>query len=231
MSAMPEMQGVAASDAPLAPPSPEPTPGHGDLRFASLGGEPTSAAVDTRSERVESDRVLVYRAELHVAVYELGPAFEAGERIAKSVKGYLLERTDSSLVLRIPTERLEAVLGEFGALGVVTSRHVQAEDVTEKFRDLTLRLKNARAVRDRLEQLLMRAGKVEDALEVEKELARLSEEIERYEGQLTRLGELIRYSTVTLHLSPREVEQVSAGYNLPFRWLDRVSLGRLLEVN
>ena len=55
----------------------------------------------------------------------------------------------------------------------MTHRDIKAQDVTDEFVDLQARLKNAYAIRDRLTELLSKAA-VKEALEIEKELGRVT---------------------------------------------------------
>ena len=69
--------------------------------------------------------------------------------------------------------------------------------MTDEFVDIQARLKNAYAIRDRLSELLSRAP-VKEALDIEKELGRVTEEIERMEGKLKLLRDQIAFSTITV---------------------------------
>ena len=65
--------------------------------------------------------------------------------------------------------------------------------------DVTARVTNARRLEERLITLLStRTGKLDDVLHVERELARVREEIERYEGRLRYLGSRVATSTLTV---------------------------------
>jgi len=56
------------------------------------------------------------------------------------------------------------------ALGQIISKNIDAQDVTDEYTDLQLRLKNAEALRDRFAAILEKAANVKDTLEVEREL-------------------------------------------------------------
>jgi hypothetical protein len=74
--------------------------------------------------------------------------------------------------------------------------------VGEEYVDVTARVNNAHRLEDRLIALLAtRTGKLQDVLSVERELARVREEIERYEGRLRYLNSRVATSTlsVTVH--------------------------------
>jgi hypothetical protein len=71
--------------------------------------------------------------------------------------------------------------------------------VGEEFVDVTARVANARRLEQRLVTLLAtRTGKLEDVLAVERELARVREQIERYEGRLRYLSTRVETSTLTV---------------------------------
>jgi hypothetical protein len=178
-----------------------------------------------------SDRLLIYTANLSVRVTKQEEALRTCQDLAQKIGGYVLSMRGDHIQIRVPSGEFFEAIDDIQALGTVITHDVQAEDVSEQFHDLELRLKNARAVRDRLEQLLLKAVKISDALEIQTELASLSERIELMEGQLRRMGELVRYSTINASFQQREVEQhLEAHLTLPFTWLDQLSLQQLMEV-
>jgi hypothetical protein len=174
--------------------------------------------------------LLIYTAELHLAVFEAGKAIAGVEALAKKLGGYLVRRSDTSIVVRVPAEKFESALAGVAGLGDELSRNVQAEDITEAFRDLEVRLQNLEAVRRRFEELLARASNVEEALAVERQLERVTGEMERIKGRLKLFRELLSFSTVTVHLQPRAVDRVESDFELPFPWLRELGLGRLLSL-
>jgi hypothetical protein len=107
---------------------------------------------------------------------------------------------------------------------------VNVRDVTEQYADLEIRLKNAEAVRQRLEALLAKAGKVEDALAVERELERITQAIEQMKGRLRLLSELVAFSTITANFQARPRDQVGSETRLPFPWLGELGLVPLLNL-
>ena len=80
--------------------------------------------------------------------------------------------------------------------------NTSVEDVGEEFVDINARVANAKRLEERLVNLLAtRTGKLEDVLAVERELARVREEIERSEGRIRYLKTRAAISTlsVTVH--------------------------------
>lgn len=144
-------------------------------------------------------------------VDSLEVAIAAVERVARSLGGWVgnsslsagSERVRSAtLELKIPAPRYDDALRGLDPVGRVESVSSTAEDVGEEFVDLSARIANARRLEERLVTLLAtRTGKLEDALAVERELARVREEIERQEGRLRYLRARTATSTlvVTVH--------------------------------
>jgi hypothetical protein len=106
-----------------------------------------------------------------------------------------------SATLRVPAQQLEATLAELRRLGHVEQESQDNSDVTEQYVDLDARLKNARATEQRLTDLLAaRTGKLEDVLDVERELARVRGDVESMDAQRTALLHRVDYATVHLEL-------------------------------
>jgi len=130
--------------------------------------------------------------------------------LASRVGGYVANTTmqtgrgqlrGATLEVKIPADRFEDGLGGLSALGKLESVNVNAEDVGEEFTDVTARMTNARRLETRLIELLAtRTGKLKDVLDVERELARVREEIDRYEGRLRYLRAHAVLSTLTIYV-------------------------------
>ena len=176
--------------------------------------------------------LLIYTAEIYLAVYEVAPTQKAVIQHARELGGYLARQSDQEVVVRVPAHRFTDALERVEKLGDVLHRDVQAQDVSEEYRDLSIRLRNAEVVRARLEGLLEQAKNVEDALAVQRELAKVTETIETMKGRLRFLQDRIAFSTITVRFSPREREPVGAPdvYRLPFPWLDELGLHSLLNL-
>jgi hypothetical protein len=206
-----EEGGPAAAASPIAP--------------AARPGAPGRAADGARAP------LLVYTARLTLAVYEVVPGLRAVEAIARELGGFLSRQSGGEITIRVPAARFDEALGRAESLGDVLHRQVAADDVTQEHQDLGIRIRNARATRDRLEALLARAAKVDEAIAIERELARVARELESLEGRLKFLADRIAFSTITVVFSARRTEAVSQDrVRLPFPWLGELGLGRLLDL-
>ncbi len=183
----------------------------------------------TMTEPAHDAQMLIYTAHVTMSVYQVAPALDAIEGIARAMGGYLESRNDTQIQIRIPRTRFDEALHKVEASGDVLHRDVSAQDVTDTYFDLEARLKNARAVRDRLQALLEKAA-VKEAIEIQKELERVTGEIEVLEGKLKLLSSKIAYSTIDVAFQPRASAAVQLAPRLPFTWLGELGLPKLMNL-
>lgn len=104
-----------------------------------------------------------------------------------------------TIVFKVLPKHLELVIGQIKALGDLRSENSSAQDVTGQYVDTQARLDNWRVVRERLIKMLdERLAKVTDVLEVERELARVTGEIEAMESRLKVLAQTTSFATVSV---------------------------------
>lgn len=175
--------------------------------------------------------LLIYTAQITMAVFEVNSALAQIEELGRELGGFLARRDDMSITIRVPVAAFDTAIRRIEKSGDMIHRNVTAQDVTEEFRDLEIRIRNARAVRDRLEQLLAKAAKVEESVVVERELERVTGEIERMEGRIKFLRDRAAFSTITVTYQPKAKEEISQSpFRLPVPWLDQLGLSRLLRL-
>lgn len=80
---------------------------------------------------------------------------------------------------------------------------VSSRDVTEEVTDIDARLKNLRDLRGRFREVLSKAEKIEDILNIERELARIQTEIDAIEGRRESLLGSVNESKIDLELNQK----------------------------
>ena len=158
----------------------------------------------------EAASMVIRTGVASVQVDSLEPAVALVRGLATRIGGYIANTTmqtgpgelrSASLEVKIPAARFEEALTALTPIGTLESVNVNAEDVGEEFTDVTARMANARRLESRLIDLLAaRTGKLKDVLDVEQALARVREEIERYEGRLRYLRAHADLSTLTINV-------------------------------
>ena len=106
-----------------------------------------------------------------------------------------------NLVVRVPALQFDQVMEEIrGVAKRVVQEKRTGQDVTEEFIDLEARMKNQKALEGQFLEIMKRAGKVEDALDVQTHLADVRTEIEKLEGRKRFLQNQASLSTITVTL-------------------------------
>ena len=165
------------------------------FRPASL--DPASRLIiRTGRASIEVDSLESSMAELRRTIQRLG-----GFVADASVQSGRNQIRSATLELKVPASRFDELTGLLEPLGRLQYVNVGAEDVSEEFVDLTARVANGRRLEERLVELLRtRTGKLQDVLTVERELARVREEIERMEGRMRFLKTSAQLSTLSVNL-------------------------------
>jgi hypothetical protein len=142
------------------------------------------------------------------------------------------QQSDDRIVVRVPAPHFRAFIETVEGTGDVLHRQIDAQDVGEEFRDVEIRIRNLEAVRDRIAELLERGLSVEQVLVVERELERVTSELERMRGRQRYLADRIAYSTITVLFQPAPREEIDQPdiFQLPFSWLDSLGLSNLLNL-
>lgn len=236
----------AAPPPPPPPAPPKPATSSTDKKIANVeierasnttpagaSGNPSGAhstAADTVVTPHKSD-FLIYTAQMTMAVYQVGPGLEAVEQIAKDLGGYLSVRNDTSITIRVPRGSFDEAIRRIGLTGDVVHKEISAEDITDKYVDMESRLRNAKAMRDRLQDLLQRAA-VKEAIEIQAQLGKVTEEIEVLEGQLKLMRDKIAYSSIAVNFAARGSGALrDMPLRLPFPWLQELGLPRLMSLH
>jgi hypothetical protein len=174
---------------------------------------PKQARVD-----VTQTRQMVYDGVIALLVDSISEKMDRTREIVEAADGYMQSIQNGVIVFKIPAAAFEDALRNIEALGEVSYKNIVGEDITDKMRDLGIRLKNAEQIRDRLAALLERAEKVEDALKIERELGRVTESIELLKGTLRVLENRIAFSTLTVKFNS-PLPQQTVKQKIPFPWV------------
>jgi Domain of unknown function (DUF4349) len=168
--------------------------------------------------------MVIRTAEVSVEVDSLETAVAQVRQLAAQFGGYVAntdvttgknQLRNARLEVKIPAGRFDESLSGLSPIGRLESVTVEAEDVGEQFVDVTARMENAHRLERRLIDLLAaRTGKLKDVLDVEQTLARVREEIERYEGRLRYLRAHTAMSTLGIYVHEPIPIVASAGHSV-----------------
>lgn len=186
---------------------------------------PVQTSRDASLSAAVAPSMIIRNGSATLEVDSLELAIAAVQQLATRYGGYVgnsslstaeYQWRSATIELKIPATRFDSALAGLQSIGKVESISSSAEDVGEEFVDISARVANARRLEERMVNLLAtRAGKLEEMLAVERELARVREEIERYTGRIRYLQSRISTSTLTVTVhEPAPLVRSSAGDNV-----------------
>ena len=99
---------------------------------------------------------------------------------------------------RIPAAAWEQILAGLRSLATVKGQEIGTEEVTGKVVDLGARIANLRATEAALQAIMAKATKIEDVLDVQRQLTDTRGQIEELAGQKAQLEDRAAYGSLTV---------------------------------
>lgn len=164
---------------------------------------------DAFSQRLtNSERKVIYEALLSILVNDIDKAVDDLNNKALIIGGYVAnssrnssdDHPSASVTYRIPQDNYLDFLVYARDLGEIENEYIDSKDVTEEFVDLEARLLSYRTHEERLLAMYELGQNIDELLALERELARVRENIETIEGRLRYFEENIEMTLVTINL-------------------------------
>ncbi|MBA3692784.1 MAG: DUF4349 domain-containing protein [Acidobacteria bacterium] len=183
-------------------------------------------AEQTQIAPIAVERKIIRNADLQLEANAPEEAQQKITQIAESKGGFVVESTQSSsdvkattrdtvtMTVRVPSAKFDEALSEIRQTASrVIVESVKGQDVTEEFIDIEARLKTQKALEAQFLEIMKRSNSVEDALNVQTEIAQVRGEIEKIEGRKRFLESQASLSTVKIKLqSPTAFSANSTGF-------------------
>jgi hypothetical protein len=167
-----------------------------------------------------ANRKLIRNATAELEIVSFDDAMQKITAFANEEHGYVATTNSQKqangklrgqVIVKILPENLDPFLQKLRGLGELKNQTLGTEDVTKAYFDTDARLKNAHVMEQRLIDMLnTKTGKVSDLLQVEKELGRVREEIEKMQGELKYWDSQVQFATVTISLAEKDMEEPAA---------------------
>jgi hypothetical protein len=173
-----------------------------------------------------TERKIIRNADLSLEANSPDESAAKITTIAESKGGFVIESQKQSsdtkttktdvvtMTVRVPAAKFNESLDEIRKTGNrIIVETVKGEDVTEQFIDMEARLKAKRALEEQFLEIMKRGNTVQDALNVQRELATVRGEIEQIEGKKRFLENQAAFSTLKIRLqSPAVFSTSSTGF-------------------
>ncbi len=174
------------------------------------------AADKSQTPVVPTDRKIIRNGDLTLELSDPADAQRKIARIAESLGGFVVtseskqsdndgqrSRLSVTVIVRVPSSQFDAAMEKI--LGVSSGTRILLEkrtgqDVTEEFIDVEARIRTKKALEAQFMEIMKRAQKISDALEVQSQLAGVRGEIEQLEGRRRFLENQASLSTITINL-------------------------------
>lgn len=170
----------------------------------------TDAPEDHLEAAVAAERKQIYHAEAELRVSDAEEALTRLTEAVKTAGGYVQETSQSGtresglqirVVLRVPADQFRSVVDLLPTVGEVRHRREWTQDVTEEYVDLEARIAAKETHLEQLRKLYERSGTVQELMELEKEIARVTGELESLKGRYRALSSQVALSTITVTLT------------------------------
>ena len=157
---------------------------------------------------------LIRTGQVSIEVPDYEKAAKDLGKVIESLGGYIADTQvhrnpsgtrSGTISLRVPAASYESIGSKIRSLGKVMSESSNVQDVTKAYSDLETRLRVKREALNRIRELLRtKAGNLKEVLEAEKEISRITEEIEHAEGERRYFDHQISLSTIVVELNEPE---------------------------
>ncbi|MFL6179947.1 MAG: DUF4349 domain-containing protein [Actinomycetes bacterium] len=167
---------------------------------------------------VTVERKVIATAEMTLRSDDVTATVDNIESIAKAANGYVSgrdvqnnpddpDRTRATIVVRVPTSKLDTVIDDAQAEGDVVHVVSDEQDVTQTVVDVNSRVDSARASVDRIRVLLAQANTIGEVVRIEGELSRREADLESLLAQQRALADQTSMATLSVTvLAPEAVE-------------------------
>ncbi len=164
-------------------------------------------------EKEIPSRMIIKTGWLNLVVKDIGEAIKKISKFVEENGGWVVSSNvyetekipSGSITVRVPAEKFDQAKDYFKSLAVrVSSESTQSQDITEEYVDLQSNLRNLEAAEEQLLEIMKRAGKINEVLDVYRELTNIRQQIEKIKGRMQYLEQSAKMSLITVNLALSE---------------------------
>lgn len=159
------------------------------------------------AQLVSSDRIIVRTVNMGIEVEDIVTALNKISKIATDMEGWVVdsnrvEKNAGRISLRVPSSSLSTSVESIRAIASkIDFENSTSQDVTEEYVDNVSKLTTLTSTEQALLKLLGQSENVKEALEVQKALSDLQEELESLKGKIKFLEQTSAFSLIDVQLS------------------------------
>jgi hypothetical protein len=216
-----------AADVSLAPP-----PAPALMKSAAYGYDKAEKAPNdnqtSANQIADTSKKIIKEGDIR---FEAGDLKSTKEKIVTSLKsfgGYVAEESETNngnnnskeynLKIRVPAKNFDRFLEALSAnADRIDTKNIRIKDVTTEYIDITTQLKNKKLLENRYQELLAKATKTADLLDIENKLTEIRSDIESTQGQLNYLNKQVSYSSLDITFYTKQSGQVNNGNEFGYK--------------
>ncbi|SFF88642.1 DUF4349 domain-containing protein [Streptomyces mirabilis] len=215
---------ASSADKAATPGAENARPGAADGVASGAGGAKSTNPSKATGTSVPAGSHIIRTASLTLQVKDVPKALDSARTAAVDAGGYVGNETTTRdgggrertrAVLRVPTDRYDAVLSSLEGTGKVVERTAKAEDVTDQVVDVESRVKSQRASVARVRKLMDQATKLSDVVSLEGELSTRESDLDALLAQQASLKDRTSLATITLSLSETPLKDAAKKSDAP----------------
>jgi len=176
------------------------------------------------SNSLDIPEKIIKTASIRFETDDLEKTFSQIQNAIKENKSIVLNDSEGkddhslyrNITVRVPSENFDQFVNSISkGVSFFERKEISATNVTDQYIDLNSRLKTKKKLEERYIEILKKANKVSEILEIEKQISVIREEIEAKESELKYLESRVSLSTVTIEfyktIAQKEGVKISYG--------------------
>jgi hypothetical protein len=192
-----------------------------------------AASPEDKLEEIINPKV-IKNANLSFECTDIEKTYHSILEHVKKVKGTIQNDTESksdyqiskNLTIRIPSNDFDAFISKTSKeVNYFDVKEISSDDVTEEFIDVQSRIKTKKILENRYLELLKKANKVSEMLEIEEQVSEIREEIEAKEGRLKYLNDKVSLSTIQINFYKKIAQENMVGMSFGTKIWDAIVTG------
>lgn len=184
------------------------------------------------------ERKIVKNGDISFETNDIAAARQIILATLKSLGGYVdddkestdneTNRKDYTLNVSIPANNFDKLLSFVSSSAdKIDSKNINITDVTTNYIDITTRLANKKILENRYLDLLKKASKISDLLEIENKLTEIRSDIESTQGRLNYLNKQVLYSSLNITFYTKQVIKADKPIGFAYKFNTALHKGEL----
>ncbi len=173
----------------------------------SSAGNIVETALSDMESKVQDDRKIIRTGDLAFETIDAKKTRKKLDSLISIHQGYVSNenitnyefKNECVVSIKVPSQHFLALMDDISTLaGKLDRKNIQSNDVTSEFIDIQARAKAKKVLESRYLELLAKANKISEMLEIERELNNVRTDIESMEGRIKWLSNQAALSTISV---------------------------------